>query len=1012
MARFTDIFIKRPVLATVVSLLIFLLGLRSIFVLPLREYPKLENTVITVTTAYPGASADVIQGFVTTPLEKSVASAEGIDYMTSSSQQGISTIKAYIKLDFDSATAFTNIMSKIAEVRSTLPNEIEDPVITKNTGSSIDLMYIGFNSNRMSSEQITDYITRVVQPKIESISGVAEAKIYGASKFAMRVWLDPQRLAALNLTPDDVVELMLKKNYLSAPGRTNGYFVSYTIYANTDLHNVKEFENMVIKENNGSLVRLRDVAHVELGSESYDSNVIFNGKKAIFIGITPTPSANPLTVITDVRNALPDIIKQFPPNLSAKVVYDATKYIRASIHEVIQTLIEATIIVVVVIYLFLGSFRSVLIPVVTIPLSLVGVASLMLALGYSLNLLTLLAMVLAIGLVVDDAIVVVENIYRHIEEGQTPFDAAITGAREIAIPIISMTITLAAVYTPIGFMKGLTGSLFKEFAFTLASTVIISGVVALTLSPMMCARILNANIGEGQLVHAIDKFFENLKTKYQRTLHWVIDNRSIMVVFGVTVISSCFYLFSHTAQELAPDEDQSAIFIAATAPQYANPDYVSLFTQQFCKIFESFPENQDYFIVNGAGAVNEIFGGMILKPWQERTRNQNQLVEPVKTKLGNVAGLQAVAFPLPSLPVGDTDLPIQFVIKSVSDFKTIYQLAEQIKAEAYKSGLFLYVDNTLRFNQPQLDISINKSKAAEMGITMEDIGGALSNSLSGNHINYFSMEGKSYEVIPQLSRQYRLNPKQINDIYIKTATGDSIPLSTIISIKNTSQPNSLTHFQQLNAATIKGLVMPGVSLGQGLAFLKTTAEKILPKGVSYDYSGQSRQFIKEGSALLATFFFALVIIFLVLAAQFESFSDPLIILVSVPMSICGALIPLNLGFATINIYTQIGLITLIGLISKHGILMVDFANHLRSNNNVSIREAIEQAASIRLRPILMTTAAMVVGVFPLIIASGAGAQSRFNIGLVIATGMLIGTCFTLFVIPTMYTFLAKKHITQ
>lgn len=1008
-SSFTDIFIKRPVLATVVSLLLFFLGLKSIFTLPVRQFPKMENTVISINTAYPGANADIMQGFVTTPLEKSIASAEGLDYMTSSSYQGVSDIKVYIKLNFDPNKAFTDITSKVSAVRNQLPKEVEDPVITKDTGSQIDLMYIGFNSKTMNPRQITDYITRVVQPKIETISGIAHANIYGGSVFAMRVWLDPQKMAALNLTPNDIQQALLQKNYLSAAGNTKGYFIAYNIYANTDLQDVKAFENIMLKTENGTIVRLKDVAHVELGSQYYDSSVIFNGEKAIFVGIAATPTANPLTVISDVRKALPEIEKEFPPGLNAKVVYDSTTYIRASIKEVIHTLVEATLIVVIVIFLFLGSIRSVLIPIITIPLSLVGVSTFMLALGYSINLLTLLAMVLAIGLVVDDAIVVVENIFRNIEEGLSPLNAALKGAQEIALPIIAMTITLAAVYAPIGFMTGLTGSLFKEFAFTLASAVIISGIIALTLSPMMCSKLLKQDIAQGRLVVKIEHFFENLKHGYYKRLSFVLDQRPMMMVFAVTVIISCYYLFNNTPSELAPDEDQSVIFVQSTAPQYANINYVEHFTQQFYKIFESFPEMSDYFIVNGTDNVNSIFGGMILKPWEDRKKTQNELVQPLQNKLSQVAGLQTVAFPLPSLPTSDDGLPVQFVINSVTDYKTLYNLAEKIKAAAQQSGLFLFVDDTLRFDQPQLDIRIDRDKAAELGISMESIGSALSTSLAGDYTNFFNLQGRSYQVIPQLLRQYRLNPYQLENIYVRTQNNVSVPLSTFSTIIKTSQPNSLNHFQQLNSATIEGLTLPGMSLGIGLNFLAKTAKETLPKGVTFDYAGQSRQFIQEGSALIATFFFAILIIFLVLAAQFESFTDPLVILTSVPMSICGALIPLNLGFATINIYTQIGLITLIGLISKHGILMVDFANHLQINEGLSKRDAIEKAASIRLRPILMTTAAMVMGVFPLLLAQGAGAVSRFDIGLVIATGMVIGTGFTLFMVPTMYLLLARDH---
>lgn len=1007
--RFTDIFIKRPVLATVISLLIFIVGLRSIGDLSLREYPKMENTVITVTTAYPGASADVVQGFITSILEKSIASADGIDYVTATSSQGVSTIQVFVKLNYNPDKAFTDVMSKVAEVQGQLPSASEQPTLQKDTGATIALMYISFFSTQMTPQQITDYISRVIQPHLQTVSGVSNIQIFGGNTFAMRIWLNPQRMAALQITSDDLTDALQKNNFQSAPGKTKGEYVAFNINAKTDIHDVDTFKNMVVKDHNGTLVRIADIAVVDLGSKNYDSSVTFNGQKAIFIGINSTPEANPLTVIRDVRKLLPELERSFPPALGAKIVYDSTQYISASLHEVIKTIVEATLIVVVVIFLFLGALRSVVIPIVTIPLSLVGVCTLMLALGYSLNLLTLLAMVLAIGLVVDDAIVVVENIHRHIEEGFSPLEAALKGAREIALPVISMTITLAAVYAPIGFMSGLTGALFKEFAFTLASSVIISGIIALTLSPMMCSKVLTSELSNHWFVHFLDQTFERLKIRYQRKLHNVLNYRSVTVVFSCVVLASCYFLFTHTPQELAPEEDQSVLFAQASAPQYANLDYIEAYTKEFDKIFRSIPETEGYFVVNGDPDTTNAFSGIILKPWDERSRSQSDINPELQMQVGNVAGVKAAVFPLPALPVGGSPIPIQFVINSTEGYELIYQISQEIEAAARKSGNFIYIDNSLKFDKPELEVNINRDKAGQLGISMQDIGTALATSLGGNYINLFSMQGQSYQVIPQVLRSLRLNPDQIAQIYVKTGSGDMVPLSTVVDITSSAQPNNLAEFQQLNAATIQAMMIPGKTIGEGLATLKAAAEKFLPKGMSYDYAGQSRQYMQEGSALMFTFFFAIVIIFLVLAAQFESFRDPFIILISVPMSICGALIPLNLGLATINIYTQVGLITLIGLISKHGILMVDFANHLQEKEGLSVRDAIEKSAGIRLRPILMTTAAMILGVVPLITASGAGAVSRFDIGLVIATGMLIGTLFTLFVVPTMYTLIAKKR---
>lgn len=1008
--KFTDIFIKRPVLATVVSLLILIFGLRSLNQLQVMEYPQVENTVITITTAYPGANANLIQGFITTPIEKAIAGADGIDYVTASSTLGMSTITANIILNYDSNDAFTSIMSKVASVQNQLPPEAQQPVLTKSTGSQIALMYVAFNSTSMSPEQITDYITRVVQPKLETIPGVSQAQILGGKTFAMRIWLDPEKMAALNVTAADISTALTAKNFQTAAGQIKGSYVVYDISAATDLHTAEQFKNIVIKTSNASLVHLGDVATVQLGSEDYDSSVTFQGKQAIFVAITATPEANPLTLITQVKNTLPELEKSYPPTLSSKVVYDATTYIRASIAEVIKTIAEAAIIVVIVIFLFLGSIRAVLIPIVTIPLSLIGVCTFMLALGYSINLLTLLAMVLAIGLVVDDAIVVVENIHRHIENGVKPFDAALKGAGEIATPIISMTITLAAVYAPIGFMGGLTGSLFKEFAFTLASSVIISGIIALTLSPMMSSRLLSSEMLSNPFIHKIDTFFENLKNRYQKWLHGCLNYRPVTVVFAIVVLSSCAFLYLFTQTELAPTEDQSVLFVSATAPEYANINYTDAFTNEFNKLFAKDAPIEDYFVVNGMGNVNNVIAGAMLKPWNERSISQQKFNPILQNQLATVAGLQTVVFPLPSLPTGDDGLPIQFVITSTGDFESLFNLSNKILTAAQNSGLFIYVDNSLQFDKPQINVNIDREKAADLGIDIQNIGTNLATALSGNYINYFNLDNSSYEVIPQIMRKFRDSPDQLNRAYVTTASGVTVPLSTIASIKDTVQPNALTQFNQLNSATIEGVPMPGQTVGSVLQFLQQQANTILPKGVTYDYAGQSRQFIQEGNALVAAFFFSIIIIFLVLSAQFESFRDPLIIIVSVPMSLCGALIFLNIGLATINIYTQVGLITLIGLITKHGILMVDFANHLQVEEGLNKRAAIEKSASIRLRPILMTTAAMVLGVIPLLLASGAGAVSRFDIGLVIATGMLFGTLFTLFVVPTMYTFFAKQHI--
>lgn len=1004
--HFTDVFIRRPVLSIVISLLILLFGLYSLSSIPIRQYPKMDNTVITVQTAYPGADAELIGGFITTPLEAAIASSEGIDYMTSISQQGLSTITLNIKLNANPQVAFTDVMSKVQQTLHQLPPQAQQPLILKSSDTSTPLMYISLDSEAMTPQQITDYAVRVVQPQIQTVQGVAKAEILGAATYSMRLFLNPVKLAALQVTPEEVSQVLLKNNFLTAAGSTKGEYTAMNIRAKTDLNTVKAFSQLIVRSDKHSIIRLKDIGRIMLGSQDYNTKVIFNGKKAVFLAISSSPTANPLTVIKAVRHLFPSIIQQFPPSLTGTIVYDATDFIRASLHEVVQTILEASLIVIAVIFLFLGSLRAVLIPVVTIPLSLIGVCTLMLFLGYSINLLTLLAFVLAIGLVVDDAIIVVENVHRHLEHGKTPLQAALHGAREIAQPVIAMTITLAAVYAPIGFMDGLTGALFKEFAFTLASAVIISGLIALTLSPMMCSQLLPKGAHTGRFALLLDRQFGRLQHYYQGKLHSLLNTPRIILVLMAVVLGMLPYLYSTTPTETAPQEDQGFFFVLINTPKQATLNYIEAYTHELTDIYRSFPETAHFFTIN---STNQTISGMVLKPWDQRKATQFQLEKPLQNQLNQIAGINAYALTPPALPGGGSGMPVQFVIKTTSDFKTLYTFSNQLMQDAQKSGLFVFNDNSLKFNQPEITLHINRSKASDLGLDMQAIGSSLTSALSGNRVNYFNLQGRSYEIISQLERPYRLNPHQLNQIYVRTHQQTMVPLSTVATLQEKIQPNAVSHFQQMNSATVQGMMRPGMTLGQGLAFLKQQAKDTLPQGFMIDYAGQSRQLIEESNALIIAFFLAILVIYLVLAAQYESFKDPLIVLISVPMSLCGALIPLNLGLASINIYTQIGLITLIGLISKHGILMVDFANALQREKHLDKRTAIEEAASIRLRPILMTTAAMVCGVSPLLIATGAGAVSRFDIGLVIASGLLIGTFFTLFVVPALYTYLATQH---
>ena len=1005
----TDIFIRRPVLASVVSLMILVLGLRSIQSLELRQYPKTEDTLVTVTTTYPGANSDLVKGFITTPLQQAIAEADGIDFMKATSRQGISVIEAYMKLNHDPNAAIAEIQAKVASQRNVLPEEANDPVIDSQTGNSLALMYLAFRSDRMTPPEMTDYLIRVVRPQLQALPGVAKAQLFGHKTYAMRIWLDPRRMAAMNVTAVDVRRVLLENNFLSGAGETKGEYVAVDLSATTDIARVEDFEKLVVREEAGAIVRLRDVARLELGADDYESMAWYNGRVAMYIGITPTPAANPLTVATLVREELPEVRAQMPTGMEAFVPYDASEFIQESIDEVFATLGEAVVIVLAVILLTLGSVRAALIPAVALPLSLIGGAFLMLLMGYSINLLTLLAMVLAIGLVVDDAIVIAENIHRHIEDGRTPLDAALIGARQLTLPIIAMTTTLVAVYAPIGFMGGLVGTLFTEFAFTLAGAVLISGVVALTLSPMLCSRVFKA--GEpGPFERLVERFFSGLANAYQRVLHRCLDFTSVIVVFGLAVLALIYVMFVSSQNELAPVEDQSILYVSARGPQTATIDYNEIHARRMIEIFETIPEYKESFMMLGFGnARNQVFAGFKMPPTADRERLQWDIQEELQGKLGSITGFQASTFPRPSLPSSGRGLPVQFVLTSPATDTELDQAADTLIGEAMTSGRFLFLQKSVEFNRPKTILDIDRDRAGMLGIQMADLGQELATLLGGNHVNWFNFEGRSYKVIPQVEREFRASPRMLDDYYVRTGTGELVPLSTVVSFDQSVEPSERLQFQQLNAVIVEGLPAPGVTMGDAIAYLEQTARRLLPDNFSWDYAGESRQYTQQGSALVTAFFVALVVIYLVLAAQFESWRDPLIILMSVPMSIAGALVFIAFGFASLNIYTQVGLITLIGLITKNGILIVEFANQLQREQGLGKRAAVEEAARIRLRPILMTTIAMVVAMVPLLMASGPGAVSRFHIGLVIASGLGIGTLFTLLIVPAFYLLLARDH---
>ncbi|MEP7186616.1 MAG: efflux RND transporter permease subunit [Rhodanobacter sp.] len=1003
--KFTDLFIKKPVLAIVVSLLILVLGFKAVTSLTVRQYPKTENATVTVSTAYYGADSQTMAGFITQPLEQAISQAQGIDYLSSSSVAGVSTITATLRLNYDANRALTEITTQVNSVKNQLPTQAQQPVLTVQTGETIDAMYIGFYSDVLPTNNITDYLSRVVKPKLDAIEGVQTAELLGARNFALRAWLDPTKMAARGVTASDVNAALVSNNYLAAVGSSKGQAVTVDLTTDSDLHTVEGFKQLAVKQAGGAIVRLQDVAKVTLGSDSYDFNVAFSGKRSVFIGIKVAPDANVLDVAKRVREAFPEVQNQLPSGLTGAIVYDGTEFVNSSITEVVKTLIEALVIVTLVIFLFLGSLRAVIIPVIAMPLSLIGTFFVMLALGYSINLLTLLALVLAIGLVVDDAIIVVENVDRHMkEEHKTPLESALLAARELGGPIIAMTVVLIAVYVPIGFQKGLTGALFTEFAFTLAGAVTVSAVVALTLSPMMCAKFFRSEQDDGRFVKLIDHQFERVQHGYQRLLHGSLTTKSVVIVMSCLLLLATIALGVTATSELAPEEDQGIVAGQIVGAPNATAEQMNVYAEQMFNAAKSMPEYSQMFQLTGVPTTNQGIGGVLFKPWGDRDRSAHVLQQELQAKWNNIAGAKIAAFQFPPLP-GASGLPIQMVITTTEPFENLDAVASEVLKRAQASGKFYFIDSDLKVDRPQATVSLKRDMITTLGLTQQSVGAALGAALGGGYVNYFSISGRSYRVIPQVLQADRLNPDQVLNYYISVPDGSVIPASTVATIKHEVVPRSLNHFQQLNSATISGV--SGMSQGDALAYLSGLVKDVAPTGYTVDYAGQSRQFSKESGGFGSTLLFAVIIVFLALAAQFNSLRDPIVILVSVPLALFGALIFVNL-FTSLNIYTEVGLVTLMGLISKHGILMVEFANQSQLAG-MSKRDAIEHAASVRLRPILMTTAAMVLGVLPLVIASGAGAAGRFNMGLVISTGLAIGTLFTLFVVPAFYLLLSTDH---
>jgi multidrug efflux pump len=1019
MKSFTDLFIKRPVLAMVVSFVILIAGLQAMKTISVRQYPRSDIASITVTTVYVGADAELVRGFITTPLERAIAAADGIDYIQSKSQQGVSTITVRLKLNYDANKALSDVSSRVDAIRRDLPPEAEIPVIKiEPADSQIASAYLSFTSNILEPNEVTDYLVRLVQPRLTSVGGVQRAEILGGRTFAMRVWMKPERMAALNISPADVRDALSRNNFLAAVGNTKGSLLQVNLTANTDLHTADQFKQLVVKQDKGTLIRLGDIADVVLGAEDYNTEVRFSGQKAVFMGIYVLPNANSVDVIKRVRVELEAIKKELPSGMTAEMAYDATAYINDAIHEVVKTLIDTLLIVMVVIFLFLGSFRSVLVPIVAIPISLIGALFLMQLFGFTLNLLTLLAIVLSVGLVVDDAIVVVENVERHMREGLSRMNAALVGARELIAPIIAMTITLAAVYTPIALQGGLTGALFREFALTLAGAVFISGIVALVLSPMMSAHLLRTEHADHGFSGFVNRTFDRFRDWYGTHLDRTLNARPAVYAIwaGVSLIALLMFatIPKVATKELAPKEDQGVIFGIITAPANATIDDTIRYADAAGTVFQDIPDTRFTFQItfpdNG-------FGGMVLKPWGTRKTPTKAYLPVIQQKLAAIPGIQM--FPVMPDPLpGSENFGISFIIASTASHERILELATQIFRKAMEAHVFNFADIDTKIDQPQAQIVFDHDKVAAMDLDMQQVGGDLSASIGGNFVNRFNMDGLSYKVIPQIKRVDRLNPEQLQNIYVTGPNDQLVPLSTIATIEHKTVARSLNRMQQLNAVTITGV--PTGSVDSTLKFLENEAHKILPAGYVIDYTGSSRQLRLEGDKFLGVFVLALVLIFLVLAAQFNSFRDPFIILVgSVPLAMFGAgiFMFLKMPFGTFftdrwttsfNIYSQVGLVTLVGLVSKNGILIVQFANE-RQRQGLNKLAAVAEAARIRLRPIMMTSVATVAGHFPLTLVTGAGAAARNSIGLVLVGGMTIGTIFTLFIVPSLYMLIAKEH---
>ncbi|MDX9698068.1 MAG: efflux RND transporter permease subunit [Rhodocyclaceae bacterium] len=1007
----SDTCIKRPVFATVLSLMVLLVGLVSFTKLTVREYPNIDEPVVTVDTRYSGASAEIIESQVTKPLEDSLAGIEGVDVLSSISRQERSQITVRFRIERDADSAAADVRDRVSRVRRRLPDDVDEPVISKVEADASPIIWLAFASDRHAPMEMSDIANRIVKPRLQTLPGAADARVFGERRYSMRVWLDRDRLAAFGLTAQDVEEAIRRQNVELPAGRIESQQREFAVVARTDLADPEAFAAVVLRQPatpDGYPVRLRDVGRVEVAAESERTSVRFMGQPAVSIGLIKQATANPLDLKRGLDEMLPHLRAELPDGMSVTIANDTTVFIERSIAAVFATIWEAVLLVALVCFFFLRNWRAMLVPLVTIPVSLVGAFTIMYVLGFSINTLTLLAMVLAIGLVVDDAIVVLENIYRHIEEGMAPVAAAFRGAREIAFAVIAMTITLAAVYAPVAFMSGRTGKLFAEFALTLAGAVLVSGFVALTLSPMMCSRLLRHERRHGVLYNTIEGFLQWLTNGYRGVLNAALGLRWLVMLVFAGIAGSAVFLLGQLKSELAPVEDRGRVVAIFNGPEGATIDYMSRYARQIEEIYASTGDVDRYLVVSGNPTVSQGISFVGFVDWAERERGAAGIAAELQPRLRDIPGVQAFAVMPASFGQSSRARPISFVIASSDEYAEIGRYTDMILDEMRDHGGFVSPDSDLKLTLPEFAVNVDRDRAADLGVPVDVIGRTLETMLGGRQVTRYKQDGEQYDVIVQVEAANRSDPHDIQGIFVRSGSGDMIPLSALVSVREQVSPRELNHFGQRRAVTISSNLEPDFSMGEALAWLDATAARILPPGYTTDYDGQSREFRSSSASLALTFVLALAFIYLVLAAQFESFRDPFIIMLTVPLSMAGALGALYVTGGTLNVYSQIGLITLVGLITKHGILIVEFANQLRDRGE-AMREAVIEASVLRLRPILMTTGAMVLGAVPLALATGAGAESRQQIGWVIVGGLTLGTFFTLFVVPTVYTLLARRQ---